>query len=354
MKPLSKLFSRAGAITLVSLLLLQVTVPSGEAAKAVAPFKPAIVYLSHGNSASYVCLADSSGKVVVLAKTTQFRVYFRNPLWNRDGTQIFFQRVSHDPADDAWPPKVIENRLFMVKSDGTGLTDLGVMPQLEGYEPDLLCRLPGSEKLVLLAGGFFYTFVPGTPAIKQDIGLTGIIARTSDLTFSPDFDEAAGFQGFIIVAGVQLDPYVPGTLNDLWKIPAAEDSEGRFVFGTPTRITDTPDLDEQFPSLSPDGSWVTLSYYSYSSGEYIQAFNLCSVLTGETVLLAPKRSIGSGTWAPDGKHVAFQAVGRTAHTEIFRVRTDGTAGLVSLTPKSADATASEAVWNPAWVNDIDP
>lgn len=369
MKQIIKLFSRAGAITLVSLLLPQVALQTMEAAKAVAPFKPAIVFVNGTSSGNSLCLTDSSGsKSKVLLKTTQAQEYFHNPVWTADGKQIVFKRVLLDQA--TFPYTVIDSSIWIINSDGGGLRNLGPLPQLEGYDPRLIGWLPGTAKLVLntILNDCFYTFDPLAPSapparhqIPLEIATRSEFPQRPQLTFSSDTNPLEpGFQGYMILPAVptkteiwQGQEYLvyAEDFNDLWRVPANQDLEGAFTFGIPVRITDTPVTHDIDPAISPDQNWVSFSPWG-SALEGLSLFSVCSLNGGEVLTLAACQPQSSGTWSPDSRHVAFQVRGMD-RSEIVRVSIAAPGTLVYLASGPRFTTMRDANWNPKWVNDID-
>ena len=105
-------------------------------------------------------------------------------------------------------------------------------------------------------------------------------------------------------------PSVTGGVTDLWTVPAAG--------GTPTRVTDTPDVAEKLPVWSPDGS--TLLYVAANTANTTGQLWTLEVSTGLRTQLTsdPTYKDQLPDWSPDGQVIAYHA-----DNDIWRMAADG-------------------------------
>ena len=123
---------------------------------------------------------------------------------------------------------------------------------------------------------------------KDERQVTELGTRSLFPDFSPDGSHIA-FSAPLVVGGV----------TDLWTVSSAG--------GTPTRVTDTPDVAEKLPVWSPDGS--TLLYVAANLTNTTGQLWTLDVSTGLRTQLTFDSTFKDQTpdWSPDGQVIAYHA-----------------------------------------------
>jgi hypothetical protein len=184
--------------------------------------------------------------------------------------------------------------------------------------------------------------------------LTKDIAFPDDrFSLSPNYcRDVEGFHGLMALSafpkGLQ-----PDTEEDLFTLEIAWEPNRLFEISDPQQMTFTPDLMEQEPAFSRDGSWI--SYNRSRPG--MEDWTTVVAAFPEQGLDSTIGQYHNVTWAPDGRWLAFQRETErlpdgTVACYIYRAKPDGT----DLMLLSLDTGGNKSMpnWNPAWENDIDP
>ncbi len=319
------------------------------------PVDDRIVFVA-GDSGSdrhvYTIRADGSA----LSRLTAEPNLYADPSWSPDGSQIIVS-VFEEEYD-----------LFILAADGSGeLRALGHIPGNE-YQADWS---PDGEWIA------FVGTLDG-PASIYRVRLDG--TGLQQLSNPTQFDLGPGADDWFAQAvrqvwrayqlcseiTIPLNPPCPGIPRTLWDVgrgaspgaavfvqssilvaqtdttsffPAPRDLTVILANGETRRLTDTPEIDEHSPVLSPDGRFV--AYFAEQNGQAnVYLFGVDG--SGPTQLTSMSGQKSNLAWSPDGRWVAFQAIA-AGNIDIFLAGTQSYR-LVRLTSDPAGDILP--VWSP--------
>lgn len=104
------------------------------------------------------------------------------------------------------------------------------------------------------------------------------------------------------------------------------------VIGNVRPITNTPNADNYYPRVSPDGKQVVFSSNRNGQGD-LYLINLDG--TGERRLTSDPADDGAASWAANGYEIAFDS-NRSSHYQIYRMDINNPAQITQLTDGDAD------------------
>jgi len=116
-------------------------------------------------------------------------------------------------------------------------------------------------------------------------------------------------------------------------------------------VTNSPDISELEPKLSPVDNRIAYTRFVEMRGSYRYDIFTTDIMTGKVVQVTGKKTTGSPTnrnpeFSPDGQYLAFASgsiVGPIMPYDIFRIRSDGSGKAVNLTGKR-DGDFRRPVW----------
>jgi Tol biopolymer transport system component len=257
------------------------------------------------NGDSQVVLMDlQTGNVTSL--TAGFPGEYYRPVWSPDGNRLAMrEEISMDGGgiavmtvgmESGRPVGSLPSELYHGFSDGPTWSPLGA-----------------SVAFVTTEGGggwkASFTDLEGGPTVR----LPGIPQNATDLAWSPD--------GAWIAFTYYDNP--SEQIKDLYKIHP--DGTGL------TRLTNTPDSDEDGPAWSPDG--LQIAYSGRSRGETVgprDIYRMNADGSGVARVTSDPASEFDPAWSPDGTKIAFTSTRHDANDgnyEIYIINIDGTGEL---------------------------
>ena len=311
------------------------------------PSRIAFVSDRDGNSEIYVMNADGSGQV----RLTNHDADDNWPSMSPDGTRIVFVSNRDDPNYNTWGKTVYNTELYMVNTDGSGLTRLtdAGHESFPVWSPDgkritfrstrdksfdvFVMNADGSEQTNLtndLATAVYSTWMSGGSQI--------VFLLLQDGGFQFCVMNADGSGQTLLDSGLP-----PGTvpsagmffsISDIGKFQMFFYPEGG---GSDITTLDSGSALGEFPTWSPDGTQV--AFHSNRDGNmeiYVMDANLSEL----TRLTNNEANDMFPTWSPDGSQIAFHS-NRDGNVEIYVMNADGT-NQTRLT----DNSASDSL--PAW------
>ena len=237
---------------------------------------------------------------------------FESPSWSTDGRQVVF----HRETSNDWPPVREEHS----RDSAFRLFRTGIFPS---FRSDGTTLITGTGTRALAHNGILSIQADGSNrrVIFDDPQRSSIAA-----VYSPNGDRIAFGLGAFFGGMVGR----PATVSNLAIVNAD---------GSGLRLLTTGDVNDGFPSWSPDGQRLVFRTAS-GSGKGLRILDLP---TGQTTTLTDSDSIDNfPSWSPDGTTIAFTRNMR-GNYDIFTIQTDG-GGLRRLTTDPANEAHS--TWSP--------
>jgi Tol biopolymer transport system component len=284
---------------------------SAQAAFPGANGKIAFVSTRTGNYDIYTMNADGSG---VTALTNDAAID-ASPAWSPDGREIAFISTRGSGGD-----------LWVMNADGTGAKQLTAVTNVAfpTWSPD------GNQIVFDHEGDLWTVNADGTNFnlldghFCDDVTLRCTYFHLA--TWSPD-------ETTIDYVGAESDfsgGQEVSVQSDIWAIPAAG--------GTHVNVTNTPNLYENRPDWSPDGSRIAIDSSPPSTGSQIWTMHPDG--TNRTQLTNALPLSEGPSWSPDQTKIAFVTY-RDGNYEIYVMNADGS-GQTNLTHNGATD------WEPDW------
>lgn len=187
----------------------------------------------------------------------------------------------------------------------------------------------------------FSLWVVDAQADGEPTRLTDELTSDIEPTWAPD--------GSAIVYAARA-----GETHDLWRLPLRPGPDGRPIpDGEPAPLLAT-EADERSPSFAPDGRHLAFQRIA-PDGSASEIWRVTASGRGAAQVTQGPAD-GDPAWAPDGKLIAFVAPApRRADTDVFVVRTDGTRRRHLLDEPLADergprwSTTGRQVFATAWL-----
>jgi tRNA A-37 threonylcarbamoyl transferase component Bud32 len=259
--------------------------PQAEWALPGAPGRVAFGKLNNnGNYDLFVATLDGAPPRSIAAEGSNIA-----PAWSPDGKRIAITRAVNDgrtifigdinnPASQQVSPPEVFARYAAWSPDGSALA-LGVSPNLNG---------PFQLEIVDLASGL--------------VRLTG----PSGVAW------IAWGRGALLYAA----PAGPGAPQDIFALD---------VSGTPRNLTNTPDIEEDFPDRSPDGSRIVFvaSPPGRENLPLRQIYVMNADGSGRKPLTQGDGPHTNPVWSPDGKWIAYLSQAAGADWQVWAMRADG-------------------------------
>lgn len=247
-------------------------------------------------------LITSSGATQQLTRTKGMESDVR-AIWSPSGNWIAFLRHPDN--------RYVDQDLYTIRPDGTGLTWIrsfrfGDDPIPNTLEHGLVWTPDGSGLLFPeeISGKIWFVGLDGTLHLVFDLTADmndGNAWRLDDqLTFSPDFSDESGYQGFLTFMGHST---VGGGKADIYSLDVVIDDAARLTTGDLTNMTSTPDTHEESPAWNPTGGFLLYERYNDANRSWDAV--LLELASGiEAVVLTLGRDTVY-TWSPGGNYVGF-------------------------------------------------
>ncbi|MEP6920076.1 MAG: carboxypeptidase regulatory-like domain-containing protein [bacterium] len=288
-----------------------------------------IVFVSSSTTSSNVSVmnADTTGEINLNVLNNQCNSDAESgPTWSPDGSRIAFSDCSNNINDDV--------NLYVMKSDGTGVTQVTNQPQQEIFPS----WSPDGTKLT-------YTFgeCSGTDTLIPEIfAIDATGANRRQLTHNSIIDAYSDWSpngsSIVFARANTSDCNSSGFTAHIFRM----DSLG----GNESQLTNTSTSSEVTPMYSPDGSKIAYSsqFDDPANNTFNENIYVMNADGTNQIKITPDTIFAfKPTWSPDGTKLAFQGflTGVNAAYQLFVVNADGT-GLAQLTD---DATERRT---PSW------
>ena len=278
-------------------------------------------------------------------------------VWSPDGSLIAFKRhPDHEYVDQD---------IYTIRPDGSGERLIrsfrfGIDPIPDTFNHNLVWT-PDGSRLVFSSGGGIYALEPdGTLQLVVDItnriNNGRIWLQGVGISFSPDLDTAAGYQGCLAFAasiqGDLSDP--PGTIwmSDVFVLDVNIDEAGTLSTGGLDNLTNTPGEFEDRPVWHPEGNHILFqrlnSDWDYDAVLY--DFDAGTESTVETI----QSNVARFAWSPDGNYLAFDDRTGAVREGIGTIYYSSPWDPSSMSAFVAGDGYAFPNWNPVWKDDITP